>query len=274
MIVITTDSTAYLTRQEAKEMGVVHIPMTYSIGSEVYAETLLKNNHLFDELLRAAKAGEVHTSQPVIDSFVRRFKRLVDAGCHVLCLTISSRLSGTYSNAVECAKQFGDKVRVVDSRSAAGGMYLMLREAKKLIDKGLTLEEVAQAIENEIREKVGTRFSVADLTPLRRSGRLGLVRQSIGTILNQRPILTCKEGAVVCCDIARGRNDQLRKLVEAVPDNALDVTVQYFREAQEAEVLASRLSERFGVLVPVRRIGIVLGIHLGFDVIGTIWRTE
>ena len=42
MIAIVTDSTAGLTRQEAKDLGVVCIPMTYTISGTVYPENFLE----------------------------------------------------------------------------------------------------------------------------------------------------------------------------------------------------------------------------------------
>lgn len=38
MIAIVTDSTGRLTRQEAKDLGVVCIPMTYTVAGTVYAK--------------------------------------------------------------------------------------------------------------------------------------------------------------------------------------------------------------------------------------------
>ena len=79
--------------------------------------------------------------------------------------------------------------------TTAGGLLLMVRAARRLIDVGFSLEETARKIE-AMRDAVNIRFSVGDMTPLRRSGRLGPVRQSVGTILNIRPILTCRKGSV------------------------------------------------------------------------------
>jgi DegV family protein with EDD domain len=128
MIVLATDSSAYITRQEAKDLGVIYIPMTYTVGEDTYAETLIRENTRFHDAANA-KSGLLHTSQPVMQSFTRRFARFVEAGSEVLCLTISSRLSGTFSNASLCAREFGGKVRVVDTRTSAAGIYFLLKEA-------------------------------------------------------------------------------------------------------------------------------------------------
>lgn len=122
----------------------------------------------------------------------------------VLCLTISSRLSGTYSNASLAAKSVGGAIRIVDGRTTAGGSCLLLRHAAQRIREGAQLQPLAEEL-RALREQIGIAFSVTDMNPLRRSGRLGIVRQSVGTILNIRPILQLVQGGVVACDTARGK---------------------------------------------------------------------
>ena len=269
MIVILTDSTAYLTKQEAKDLKVVYMPMNYIVNDAAYSE---QHVDAYRNINKESFAhAELKTAQPGMSVIMHRMARLRAANCEVLCLTISSRLSGTYSNAVVCAKKLGNKgIRVVDTLHSAGGIILLIREARRLIDSGKTLDETADAI-LAMREHVHNRFSVRDLTPLRRSGRLGFVRQSVGTILNQRPILECSEGSVICCDMARGANEQLKKLLECVPVTAKEVAVQCVADNKTAKRLAEILQVRCERPVAIRQVGPVLAIHLGFDVIGVVW---
>ena len=76
----------------------------------------------------------VHTSQATLAGFFNAFQRLRRAGYEVLCITISSRLSGTYANAVLAAKELGGQhIEVVDSLSTCSGLYLLIREARMRI---------------------------------------------------------------------------------------------------------------------------------------------
>ncbi len=267
MIVIASDSTASLTKQEARQLGAIYIPMTYSIGGVAYTESFAGANGDFADLIAAEK--DLHTSQPAIGAYERTFRTLRRAGFEVLCLTISSRLSGTFANAVRCAKDIPG-VRVVDTRTTAIGLAFLIYEARRLIREGYDLEQTAQAIE-DCRSQVKTLFSVDDMTPLRRSGRLGPVRQSVGTILNIRPLLTCRDGAVVACGAARGRVEQLRSILQAIPETANPIAVQYIRQKREALSLAEKIQEKCGTQATIRQLGPVLGIHLGVDVLGAMW---
>ncbi|MDR3084954.1 MAG: DegV family protein [Christensenellaceae bacterium] len=269
MIVIATDSTAYMSAQEGKELGLLYIPMSYSIGEDAFAEGFFHEGARFHGAA-LSHPSLLHTSQPAMAVIERRFRRFVEAGHEILCLTISSRLSGTFSNASVCAKGFAGRVRVVDSKTAAAGMVILLREARRLVDEGRPLEDCAGELE-ALAQRVHTLFSVKDLSPLRRSGRLGLMKQSIGTILNQRPILRCEDGAVVSSGLARGRREQLRLLTDPIPESARAVIVQHFSDEAAAAEMAEALRLRLKKPVEIRRIGIVLGIHLSFDVIGSAW---
>ena len=268
MIVIVTDSTACITKQEARQLGAVYVPMSYTVAGHMYTEKFSGDNGNFASLI--ASTNDLHTSQPPLGRYEHTFSRLRHAGFEVLCLTISSRLSGTYSNALLCAKGM-DGVRVVDTRTTAIGLAFLVREARRMItSEGLGLEETARAIE-AMRGNVKTLFSVADMAPLRRSGRLGPVRQSVGTILNLRPLLTCRDGAVVACGTARGKTEAMRSLVDAVPAAAQDLAVQYISEEDAARRVAQQLELKCGTEVTLRKLGPVLGIHLGLSILGAMW---
>lgn len=269
MIVIVTDSTACLNRQEAQRLGVTHVPMTYTLDGSTHREHFVEENA--DYVARIEQAKKLTTSQPPLAAYAKTFAELTQAGHQVLCLSISSRLSGTYANELSCAREFGGDVRVVDTLTTAGGLYILVRAARELLDAGYGLEETAQKIE-QLRPTVQTRFSVGDMEPLRRSGRLGPVRQSVCTVLNVRPILTCRQGAVMSCGLVHGKNEQLRALANAVPDSARTVIVQYVKDEATAKQLQHRLEGRLGHPVLLRPIGPVLAIHLGTDIVGVAWQ--
>ena len=272
MIALVTDSTSYLTAQEARDLGVKLIPLSYSVDGLLYSETFVESNGDFEGLIaRSNGACHVTTSQITLPMFMALFEELTQQGMEVLCLTISSRLSGTYSNASLAAKSVGGAIRIVDGRTTAGGSCLLLRHAAQRIREGAQLQPLAEEL-RALREQIGIAFSVTDMNPLRRSGRLGIVRQSVGTILNIRPILQLVQGGVVACDTARGRRDQIRKLAGCVPKDAQRLIVHAIGNQHGADDLAAQLEQLFpGVTLERRRVGPVLGIHLGLDVIGVVW---
>jgi len=273
MITIVTDSSSYFKKSEARELGIKVIPINYSINGQNYSESFSDQNGDFENLLKGS--GRYTTSHPNTSAFLSCFEEELHKGNEVLCITISSRLSGTYSSAYVAAKQTESKsVVVFDSQFTAGGLYLLIKEAKKLIESGLAIQEVANKLPS-IRERITIAFSVDDMTPLRNSGRIGFVRMSVGTVLNIKPILLCKDGAVVSDSIAHGNAEIIRRLAKKINSNACEVVISYIGDNRLAINLYHVIKETFSsITITLQKIGPILGIHLGRKVIAVSIITE
>ena len=267
MIKFITDSTACLKKADAADLGVKIVPVCYTVGKQSFFETFSDKNGNFEDLIKAE--SKFTTAHPNPASFLSAFEEELLLGNDVLCITISSRLSGTYNSAYSAAKQTErENIYVFDSQLTAGGLQLLLGEAKKLADSGHSLNEIVMKL-SEIRDKITVAFSVHDMTPLRNSGRIGFVRIGIGTILNIRPILLCDEGAVVFDSVARGSNEIIEKLVAKVPPEASEVVINYISNERTAIHLHDVLKERHPHLkMKLSKIGPVLAIHLGLQTVG------
>ena len=270
MIAIVTDSTAYVTHEEATRLGVVIVPMSYSISLGHSAkEGCIEGDDKAEQLV-AEHIETVHTSQATLSSFLNTFRMLRKGGYEILCLTISSRLSGTYNNAVLAARELGNHhIEVVDSLTTCSGLYLLIREARERIRKGEKLSAVAKYI-GKLRERVRICFSVDDMAPLRRSGRLGNVRMSVSTVLNIKPMLEIRDGAVASTGLARGRNDQLNKLCAFCKNYVGNIIVDSFLSDEGAASMSVKLA-REDREIERRHIGPVLGAHLGRGCIGVAY---
>lgn len=270
MIAIVTDSSACLYRDEAARLGVTVVPMSYSMpGQPPYNENYMDACGSYERVI-ARGIDRLRTSQATFSAFMSAFSDLIDSGAQVLCLTISSRLSGTYGNARMSAKEVDpDNIAVVDSMTTAGGLYLMVLEARRLIHQGMSLHETAHALRT-MRSRIHTSFTVDDIAPLRRSGRLGNVRMSISTILNIRPVLKCEDGCIVASGVSRGRNDQYKMLIKTLPKTSCRCVVQGFMADEPIAELKLRI-ETSGHEVITRPLGPVLGIHLGMGSLGVAW---
>lgn len=269
MIAIVTDSTAYLTREEAVQLGVVVVPMSYSLdGGASINEGCIEQNQDCEQLVNRY-IDTIHTSQATLSAFHATFSRLLKAGFEVLCLPMSSRLSGTCANALLAAQELGGPIRVVDSLTTCAGLYLLVRKAHQMVKQGDGLEKIEEAL-MALRERGRTYFSVDDMTPLRRSGRLGNVKSSISTILNIKPLLAVQEGAIVSVGVARGRIDQMRRLTKYAEGVEEGLVVSHFLAGEAALDLERQLASE-GRSLESRRVGPVLGAHLGSGCIGLSW---
>ncbi|MDI9519643.1 MAG: DegV family protein [Bacillota bacterium] len=268
MIYLLTDSTACISRKEAREMGVILIPMGYTRdGKDAFQEGYIEESVAWAKNWQ--DLSPFSTSQVSTSSFLDVFLSLKEQGHQALCLTISSRLSGTYQNAVKAAEEAGEGFYVLDSRTTAGGLYLMLRQARQRLNEGMAIEDVMEEL-RAMRRLSHTIFTIQDMNPLRRSGRLGYVRSSVSTLLNLRPLLMLQDGSVVSHSLARGKQDQLRQMLLGLSGNPREVIIQECGDEEAADALEERMREK-GLEVIRRQIGIVLAIHLGLPVLSIAW---
>ncbi len=270
MITIVTDSTCYLSRSEAQEIEVKIVPVTYTVNGQNYNETYVDGNGDFEKLI--SHNTQFQTSQPNISAFLSAFREIINDGNDILCLIISSRLSGSFSSALAAAKELNtDRITVFDSYTTAGGLYILAKEARSLAASGMGIEEISAKLRTR-RDQIKIAFSVDDMTPLRKSGRLGIVRQSIGTILNIKPLLMCVDGGIVSAGVARGTNEMIRKLVSQVPQDTKWIIIHYIENIGLAKVLYKEIQLKFpAAKLEMRKVGPVLSIHLGLSAIGLAW---
>ena len=266
MITIVTDSSSYFKKNEAQDLGIKIIPINYTVHNQSYSESFSDQNGDFENLLKGK--GNYTTSHPNMAAFLSCFEEELRKDHEVLCITISSRLSGAYGTAYMAAKQTeSNNIAVFDSQFTAGGLYLLVKETKKLIEKGLKLQEILKELP-AIRDRITIAFSVDDIEPLRNSGRIGFVRMSVGTFLNLKPILLCKDGAIISDSIVRGKTEIIKRFVDKISANTQDVVISYIGDNHMASNLYHVIKETFPhITITLQKVGPVLGIHLGLQVI-------
>ncbi len=278
-VAIVCDSSCTLTRPKAEALGVTMVPMHYNVDGVRRAETYRGENEDYDALFRS---GHILMTEAVYqDVFAEEFRKLLDADFSVLCLTISSRLSGTYRSAVQAREQLiregrnGSLIAIVDSWTTSGGLEFLVRQARKLVTLGYPLTTVAQKLEVE-RSNQGIAFTVPDLDVLRRSGRLGATRRAVAGKLDRYLIMELQEGGIRDIDVAHGMHATAQALVRQIPEAARrnSVTVTGYGSAHEAtdEVVHCVQRELPGTNIHVRDGGPVVSLHLGVGSVSLAWR--
>ena len=107
MIAIVRDSSAGISREDAKEWGISIVPMTYTADEKQFFEDYIGKDRNYEDLIEQDDGG-LRTSQSSIRAFTHIFRYLLGKGYDILCLSISSRLSGTYNNACVAARNLDE----------------------------------------------------------------------------------------------------------------------------------------------------------------------
>lgn len=216
MIKIIVDSASDVEKAEAENLGIELIPMKIRFGNTEYNDGInLSHREFFEKLIESAELPQ--TSQINEYSFEENFKRLTEDGSDVIAITISSKLSGTYSSAVKAAKKFGGKVRVVDSIEACIGERILLQHAVNLVRDGkMTADEIVAEL-NEKKNKIQLLAVLDTLKYLRKGGRISSVAAIAGEMLSIKPVISVVKGEIKLLGKAIGSkksNNLLNQLVE------------------------------------------------------------
>ena len=214
---IFTDTSANLPTPTAAEHKVGVIPLSYNING---VEHTCMDTELFrsEEYYETLKNGtKITTSQINPGLYTQHMEPALKQGRDVLFIGMSSGISGSYNSARIAAEQLLEiypdrKIRLIDSLGASLGEGLLVFEAIRCRDEGMSLEDTADFL-MEKRDHVYQLFTVDDLMFLRRGGRLSNASAIVGTLLNVKPILKGNEvGKIVSFEKVRGH----RRVVEQI----------------------------------------------------------
>jgi fatty acid kinase fatty acid binding subunit len=273
---VVCDTTAYLPAEVLAGRGIHAISLYVSIDGEQQRESEITDHTEFYERLRACEGGAT-TSQPSIGDFLAIYEPLLDAGREVVSIHISAGISGTYEAASQARERLieegrgGERVHVMDSRTAAGGMGLCALGAASAAAGGGDAQAVLARAE-ETRQSLKMWFAIDTLEYLRRGGRIGGARAWIGGALKIKPILTLEEEITPVERVrTRARSlERLRGYARQRHESGADGwVVQYIQDKETADALIEDCYEIFGCdPVFVSEIGAVLGAHVGPGLLG------
>jgi DegV family protein with EDD domain len=273
---VVCDTTAYLPDALVAERGIQRISLYVSIDDRQEAEAGITDFADFYERLRASEGGAT-TSQPSIGDFAAVYEPLLEAGREIVSIHISAGISGTFEAAVQARDRLteegkgGERIRVFDSRSAAGGMGLCVLAASAAAAAGADGEGVLVRAERA-REELKMWFAIDTLEYLRRGGRIGGARAWIGSALKIKPILTLEE-EITPIERVRTRNRSIERLLDYARQHHEDGydawVVQHIQDFDTAGRLIDDAREIFGCEPAfVSEIGAVLGAHVGPGLLG------
>ena len=210
--VIFTDGDVDLPSPYEKEVSL--LPQYYYFDENmIYGDEQVLSREAFFEQLRSRRA---YTAGVNPDFTRRRFEEVLGAGKDVLCIAVSSALSGSYSTVCMVADELRplypeSRIEVIDSLSATLGSGFLCVDAIEMRGRGVPLAETAE----EIRRRVGlidVYFVVDDFKYLVQGGRVSPSVGKIGDILDIKVTLTITEGRIVPYKKNRGINAALRNI--------------------------------------------------------------
>ncbi len=274
-VAIVTDSTCDLDANLAEQQGITVVPLNVHFGENVYRDQVDISTDEFMQKMATSSALPT-TSQPSVGTFEESFRRAAQEHgvSEIVCICISSKLSGTFQSASLASQNLADEitVEVVDSFSASYGLGFQVLRAAELADEGKSASKISEVLLNELG-RYPTVFFVETLDHLRRGGRIGKAAQMVGTILQLKPLLRIDEGQIIPFERTRTRSKAIRALEAFASESgpADDFTVLYNTTPAEAEELAQAISVHTPGKTPtLAKVSPVIAAHIGPDIMGVV----
>ena len=193
-IALSCESTVDLPNNMLSENDVHVMPYTIVFGDEEVQDgegIAQRVFDYFDQTKCLAKTTAINEMQ-----YTEYFESLLKDYDAVLHITLSSKISSTYGNALKASVSIGqDKVRVVDSLSLSTGIALQVLFARELINEGLSLEEIASRVENR-RKDDQTSFVLSKLNYMHKGGRCSGMAYFGANLLKIKPEIVMKDGSM------------------------------------------------------------------------------
>ena len=273
---IVADTTCYLPPEMLAEHDIHLVSLYVGLDGVQQREAEITDLTEFYERMRLSDEA-VTTSQPSVGDFIAVYEPLLADGREIVSVHLSAGISGTYESAVQARERLsaegkgGERIHIVDSRTAAGGMSLVLVAAANAVKAGASAAEAAEAAE-ESRKTLKLWFAVDTLEYLRRGGRIGAAGAWLGTTLKIKPILTFEE-EVEPVERVRTRARSIERLISYAgqrhDDGADGWVVQHIQDRESADRLIETCRDIFGCdPVFCSELGPVLGAHAGPGMIG------
>lgn len=271
---IVTDSTADLPNDIVRDLGITVVPLTVFFGEEALLDHVEITPEQFYRRLKVSREIP-RTSQPSVGRFQQVFSDLAGEGAtEILCITISSKLSGTLNSARTAAAQppAGCRIVTLDSQSVSGGLGAIVRAAGEVAAAGGNCEEAAAAAERMIPAQ-HISIMLDTLEYLQKGGRIGRARALLGGLLNIKPIIHVQDGEVGPGERVRSRTRGIDRIFErTVATPNLDrVIVEHTGCEDDGAALAQRLKTALpGITIDVGWIGPVVGVYVGPNGLGAV----
>ena len=268
-IAIISDSASDIQPSEAKELGVVIVPIIVSFESESFKVGEEISMDEFWRRLTAPGAPFPKTAAPPAAAFTAAYDRaFADGAEEILSIHVASKLSATYRSAEMAASAHpqAKSIHLVDTATASAAEGLLVKRAKRLADAGRSAAEIVADLERA-SPRTHVIFFLDSLDYLKAGGRISPARAAIGGLLAVKPIIDIVDGEVVTLDRPRTASKARERFMELVGASPVEELTILHAEAPDVEAFRAELSARFpaiGALKPgIVRAGAAIGPHTG-----------
>jgi DegV family protein with EDD domain len=266
MVQLITDSSADLPKELLDKYNITVVPLTINLNGTEYSEGVdITSQEFFQRMYTSKELPK--TSQPSPSTFASVFNTLSGKG-DLLCLTISSGLSGTYQSACLGRDLASTRVTIFDTLAGSLAHGLQLIKAAVLAAEGLTIDEIVSHLE-EYRKSMNILIMLDTLENIVKGGRLNKFQGAIAKILDIRILLEGINGQVALLEKIRGKKRFLLRVLDIIGDRKKDFSdsmfgITHVDNDEDVEFLKNEIIKRFnpkGIII--NYMGATMGTYAG-----------
>ena len=280
-IKIVTDSTSYISDEYIKKYDIKLVSLNVIINGVSSREVDIENEVFYEEIKNSKEIPK--SSQPIPNEMLNTFKEIVKDGDSIVGIFLSSKMSGTYSNANMIKdmilEDYPDaEIHILDSKTNCMQMGFAVIEAARAASEGKSINEVINAA-NHVINNSRFLFTPETLEYLKKGGRIGGAAALFGNVLQIKPILTVVNGETSVFKKVRTRKKAIEEIVKTVLEEIEakgfgDIVVHHINCQEDGLKLAKALENKLGKKVDIQSIGPVIGVHVGPGSIGIAYYTK
>lgn len=247
MLQIVSDSSCDLPEELIKRYNIKVVPLVVDIDDCTFREGVdITSEDFYKKMALSTKLPK--TSQPPPTDFAEVFRELSNLGS-VICITISSMLSGTYQSACLGRDLSDVDATVFDSLAGSVGHGLQVLRACELAMNGCTVSEVVAEL-NRYKKEMKILILLNTLENIVKGGRLGRLQGNLAKILGIRVLLHNIDGEVVLLEKVFGKKKFLDKVLQTIYDICPDMTnrnvgITHFNNPEDTEIIKQALQEKY-----------------------------
>lgn len=280
-IKIVTDSTSYISDEYIKKYDIKLVSLNVIINGVSSREIDIENEVFYEEIRNSKEIPK--SSQPIPEEMLNTFREIVEDGDSIVGIFLSSKMSGTYSNANMIKdmilEDYPDaEIHILDSKTNCMQMGFAVIEAARTASEGKSINEVINAA-NHVINNSRFLFTPETLEYLKKGGRIGGAAALFGNVLQIKPILTVVNGETSVFKKVRTRKKAIEEIVKTVLEEIEakgfgDIVVHHINCQEDGLKLAKALENKLGKKVDIQSIGPVIGVHVGPGSIGIAYYTK
>jgi len=266
---IITDSASNLQPEFIKKHDNLFVmPLMIVLNGKNYRDQIeIKADDIYDQL----DEQPMSTSLPDTNDLLNVIEKIKKEGyTHILCINVSSGLSGTF-NAFRLVFEHVEDIEIThyDSLTIGGGLGYIVEYALELLEKNEHPKDIIKKLDHLRFEDSLSLYTIGTLKYLKRGGRIGKVEGTLGDLLHLKPVIGMNDkGVYVTVAKAFGIKRSLllmkEHIVNKFKQDLVDLTIHYGKGKEVALALANKMKKELNIrTLTLSPLTPVLGIHAG-----------